>query len=72
MPILKISRSHDEAHHLVSSTCEDAGTGVGCTVANKIDCRTADPQSEHWKTRDLAAHARGTDTPTSSVPPGRG
>ncbi|WP_424187043.1 CocE/NonD family hydrolase [Actinokineospora sp. G85] len=34
-----------------------------CLAQNESGYRIADPESEYWKTRDLAARAKGTDTP---------
>jgi uncharacterized protein len=34
-----------------------------CIISNIADYQTADPNSEYWKIRDLAEHAKGTDTP---------
>ena len=34
-----------------------------CLVQNMFGYRTTDPASEYWTTRDLAAQAKGTDTP---------
>lgn len=34
-----------------------------CALQNTISYRDADPDSEYWKVRDLARHAKGTDTP---------
>ncbi|MGV8872801.1 MAG: CocE/NonD family hydrolase [Rhodococcus sp. (in: high G+C Gram-positive bacteria)] len=34
-----------------------------CAVTNSLGYQTADPNSEYWATRDLAARSSGTDTP---------
>ena len=34
-----------------------------CTPLNSLGYQTADPNSEYWTTRDLAARAEGSDTP---------
>ena len=38
-------------------------TGALCQFDSQVRYQIADPESEHWTTRDLAEQARGTDTP---------
>ena len=51
----------DEARYLANSRYEDARPE--CLGQNLLGYQTADPEHEYWKVRDLAEHARGTDTP---------
>ncbi|RFA06628.1 hypothetical protein B7R21_19290 [Subtercola boreus] len=71
-PIVDTSRSYndiatlpqmadDDSRYLANAAYETANPL--CTVENSAGYRTADPDSEYWKTRDLVEHAKGTDTP---------
>jgi uncharacterized protein len=51
----------DEARYLANAKYEEAHPE--CLLQNVAGYQTADPRSEFWRTRDLAARAKGTDTP---------
>ena len=51
----------DTARYRANSEYEK--THPECGVQNIADYQIADPQSEYWKVRDLAARAKGSDTP---------
>lgn len=71
-PIVDASRSYNETARLTglpddnkryrANATNDAAS-QGCEIINSAGYRTADPESQYWKDRDLAAKAAGSDTP---------
>jgi predicted acyl esterase len=51
----------DDAHYRANASWEDAHPES--ELLYKAGYQTADPRSPYWKARDLAAQAKGTDTP---------
>ncbi len=51
----------DEERYLANAKYEEAHPE--CLGQNLLGYQTTDPATEFWKTRDLAEHAKGTDTP---------
>ncbi|QFU87185.1 CocE/NonD family hydrolase [Amycolatopsis sp. YIM 10] len=51
----------DDPRYLANAEYEEAHPE--CLLANTAGYQTADPESEYWKARDLAAGAKGSDTP---------
>ncbi|MDV8020088.1 CocE/NonD family hydrolase [Rhodococcus sp. IEGM 1330] len=51
----------DDERYRANADFETANPG--CEVVNSLGYQTADPNSDFWSTRDLAARSAGTDTP---------
>ncbi|AXB41403.1 CocE/NonD family hydrolase [Amycolatopsis albispora] len=51
----------DDPRYLANAEYEEAHPE--CLLANTAGYQTADPASEYWRVRDLAAGAQGSDTP---------
>jgi len=71
-PIVDSSRSYndiatlpqmadDDSRYLKNAAYETANPL--CTLENSVGYRTADPNSDYWKARDIAVRAEGSDTP---------
>ncbi|APU16866.1 CocE/NonD family hydrolase [Actinoalloteichus fjordicus] len=51
----------DDPRYLANAAYED--DNPMCIVENLLGYQNADPESEYWRARDFAEHAKGTDTP---------
>ncbi|WP_199320221.1 CocE/NonD family hydrolase [Leptolyngbya sp. FACHB-261] len=53
----------DDERYRTNAKYENTPPGAFCQTDSLVRYQIADPESDHWKTRDLAEQAKGTDTP---------